>query len=56
AVLTVESLLPVKSKEKYENAYRQFNDWCKEKRVKEMKKVLLAYFQQKSKAYKSSTL
>ncbi|RZC36255.1 hypothetical protein BDFB_010757 [Asbolus verrucosus] len=31
AVLTVESLLPAKSKEKYENAYRQFDDWCKEK-------------------------
>ncbi|CAH1375327.1 unnamed protein product, partial [Tenebrio molitor] len=43
AALAVESVLPVKSKEKYENAYRQFDDWCKEKR-------------QKSKVYKSSTL
>jgi intergrase/recombinase len=57
AALAVESVLPVKSKEKYENAYRQFDDWCKEKRVKEInEEALLAYFQQKSKVYKSSTL
>ncbi|RZC35734.1 hypothetical protein BDFB_013332 [Asbolus verrucosus] len=56
-MLAIESLLPAKSKEKYENAYRQFDDWYKEKQMKEIKEeMLLAYFQQKSKAYKSSTL
>ncbi|RZC39586.1 hypothetical protein BDFB_009771 [Asbolus verrucosus] len=42
AILAVEYLLPVKSEDKYENAYWQFDDWCKEKRVKE--EVSLAYF------------
>lgn len=57
AALAVQSLLPVKSKDKYENAYRQFDDWCKERRVKVItEEVLLAYFEQKSRVYKSSTL
>lgn len=57
AALAVQSLLPVKSKGKYENAYCQFDNWCKEKRVKMINEVvLLAYFEQKSKVYKSSTL
>lgn len=57
AALAVQSLLPVKSKDKYENAYRQFDDWCKERQVKVItEEVLLAYFEQKSRVYKSSTL
>lgn len=57
AALAVQCLLPVKSKEKYENAYRQFEDWCNVKRVKETtEEVLLAYFEQKSRVYRSSTL
>lgn len=57
ARLAIQSLLPVKSKEKYEKAYGHFEDWCKEKRVKVInEEILLAYFEQKSRVYKSSTL
>jgi hypothetical protein len=39
----------VKSRKKYDKAYQQFEDWCREKRVRDItEEVLLAYFEQKS--------
>ncbi|KAJ3617869.1 hypothetical protein MTP99_006957 [Tenebrio molitor] len=32
AALAVNELLPVKSRKKYDKAYQQFEDWCREKR------------------------
>lgn len=50
-------LLPQKSKERYEKERNCFLTWCKEKKVKEYtENVLLAYFIEKSKKLKSSTL
>jgi hypothetical protein len=34
AALALNSLLPEKSKEKYKKAYKDFENWCSEKRVK----------------------
>jgi hypothetical protein len=31
AALAVNELLPVKSRKKYDKAYQQFEDWCREK-------------------------
>lgn len=57
AVLALQSLLPQKSEEKYKKAYKVFENWCLEKRVKDVnEEVLLAYFQQKAKILKGSTL
>jgi hypothetical protein len=57
AALAVNELLPVKSRKKYDKAYQQFEDWCREKRVRDItEEVLLAYFEQKSKKLKGSTL
>ncbi|RZC31763.1 hypothetical protein BDFB_003522, partial [Asbolus verrucosus] len=42
---------------KYKKAYKEFESWCLEKRVKDVnEEVLLAYFEQKSKILKGSTL
>ncbi|XP_023311961.1 uncharacterized protein LOC111692276 [Anoplophora glabripennis] len=51
-------LLPAKSKEQYEIAYRRFSEWCNIKKVpgKCNESVLLAYFEEKAKIWKSSTL
>jgi hypothetical protein len=47
AALAVNELLPVKSRKKYDKAYQQFEDWCREKRVHDItEEVLLAYFDQ----------
>jgi hypothetical protein len=36
-------LLPMKSRKKYDKAYKQFEDWCREKRVRDItEEVLLA--------------
>ncbi|KAH0810009.1 hypothetical protein GEV33_012782 [Tenebrio molitor] len=57
AALAVNELLPVKSRKKYDKAYQQFEDWCREKRVRDItEEVLLAYFEQKSRKLKDSTL
>lgn len=53
----IANLLPEKSKAQYENAYKQFKDWCSYKKVSKVSEnVLLAYFEDKSKSVKSSTL
>jgi hypothetical protein len=57
AALAVNELLPVKSRKKYDKAYQQLEDWCREKRVRDItEEVLLAYFKQKSRKLKGSTL
>lgn len=58
ATNVVSSLLPEKSRVKYEKAYKRFGEWCEEKKVKNTanEKVLLAYFEHLSKYYKSSSL
>ncbi|KAJ3621923.1 hypothetical protein MTP99_002467 [Tenebrio molitor] len=33
AALAVNELLPVKSRKKYDKAYQQFEDWCREKEI-----------------------
>lgn len=53
----IANLLPEKSKAQYENAYKQFKDWCSHKNVSKVSEnVLLAYFEDKSKSVKSPTL
>jgi hypothetical protein len=50
-------LLLVKSRKKYDKACQQFEGWCREKRVRDItEEVLLAYFEQKSRKLKGSTL
>lgn len=57
AKIAIQSLLPTKSKDKYEKAYRLFEDWSHQKGVTVITEaVLLAYFEQKSRVYQSSTL
>lgn len=51
----VNTLLPQKSRQKYENEYRAFQRWKTMKNVNgTSEKVLLAYFSEKSKKSKSS--
>lgn len=51
------NLLPEKSKFKYEKQYQLFVEWCTSKKVKKFSEsVLLAYFTEKSKILKSSTM
>lgn len=56
----VANLLPRKSKATYETAYTNFQKWCEDKKIKIEKKVsekvLLAYFSNKSKVFKPSTM
>lgn len=58
AQMAVSSLLPLKSKEKYEKVYKRFVCWCSEKNIQNIfkEKVLLAYFETISKSYSSSSL
>lgn len=50
-------LLPSKSKEKYESAYAKFMDYRQQKRVQSFSEnVVMSYFAELSKKYKSSTL
>lgn len=51
-------LLPTKSKKQYELAYKRFVEWCDRNNVagKYSENVMLAYFEQNSKIWKSSTL
>lgn len=53
------SLLPSKSKKIYDKVYEEFVRWCNGKNVKNKnytESVLLAYFLEKSKYYKPSTM
>jgi hypothetical protein len=53
----VLNLLPNKSRKLYDAAYNRFREWCVEKKARiYTENVLLAYFSEKSKDYKSSTL
>lgn len=51
-------LLPSKSRQQYDIAYNRFMEWCKLKKVegKFSESVFLAFFMEKSKIWKSSTL
>lgn len=50
-------LLPSKSRERYEQQYNHFLNWCKEKGVNSFREeVFLAYFSELSKVLKSNTL
>lgn len=51
-------LLPQKSRQQYDIAYNRFMQWCKSKKVegKFSETVFLAFFEEKSKVWKSSTL
>lgn len=50
-------LLPAKSKERYENAYKKFMCWYEAKNCKRIsEKEVLAYIAEKSKVFKASTL
>lgn len=52
----LSTIIPKKSKSKYDLAYVKFSSWCEQKRITHLnEKVLLAYFQEK-KEMKSSTL
>lgn len=57
AKAAISNLLPKKSKELYELAYKKFKNWCELKKVKMVSEnVLLAYFSNKSKVLKPSTM
>ncbi|XP_069701502.1 trichohyalin-like isoform X3 [Periplaneta americana] len=51
-------LLPEKSRKQYDMSYNRFIEWCKIKNIESdySESVLLAYFEEKSKVWKSSTL
>ena len=51
------NLLPEKSRSKYEKQYELFSKWCESKGTKKISEnILLAYFAEKAKVMKSSTL
>ncbi|KAJ8977470.1 hypothetical protein NQ317_014558 [Molorchus minor] len=53
----ISNLLPTKSRSLYDIAYNRFKKWCAEKNVQVYSEnVLLAYFSENAKNYKSSTL
>ena len=55
AQCALSTLVPKKSKSKYDLAYVNFGSWCDQKRITHLnEKVLLAYFQEK-KGIKNST-
>lgn len=57
ALIATENLLPTISRERYDVAYKNFMDWkCKNNANSFSETVLLAYFGDISKTYKSSTL
>ncbi|GLG94591.1 Zinc finger protein 1 [Gryllus bimaculatus] len=57
AAKAVEDLLPSKSKESYLKEYETFKEWRKEKKITDVcEDVMLAYFNEKSEKYKSSSL
>ncbi|KAJ8983214.1 hypothetical protein NQ317_016435 [Molorchus minor] len=57
ANIAISNLLPTKSRSLYDIAYNRFKKWCAEKNVQVYcEHVLLAYFIENAKNYKSSTL
>ena len=57
ASAAIVNLLPAKSRKLYDASYDRFKEWCAEKKVRTYtENVMLAYFNNKSKNYKSSTL
>ncbi|KAJ8969342.1 hypothetical protein NQ317_007796 [Molorchus minor] len=57
ANIAISNLLPTKSRSLYDIAYNRFKKWCAEKNVQVYSEnVLLAYFSENVKNYKSSTL
>lgn len=57
ASAAMAEIIPSKSKERYENTYLSFQNWCNSKKVIQITEdVMLAYFMEKSKCYKPSTL
>lgn len=58
ANVTIQNLLPEKSKNKYNVVYKNFQDWCSSKNIKSSftENVLLAYFSELSTKYKASSL
>ncbi|KAJ8977851.1 hypothetical protein NQ317_011303 [Molorchus minor] len=57
ANIVISNLLPTKSRSLYDIAYNRFKKWCAEKNVQvHSENVLLAYFSENAKNYKSSTL
>ncbi|KAJ8970448.1 hypothetical protein NQ317_000662 [Molorchus minor] len=57
ANIAISNLLPTKSRSLYDIAYNRFKKWCAEKNVQVYREnVLLAYFSENAKNYKSSTL
>ncbi|KAJ8975608.1 hypothetical protein NQ317_009289 [Molorchus minor] len=55
--IAISNLLPTKSRSLYDIAYNRFKKWCAEKNVQVYSEnVLLAYFSENAKNYKSSTL
>jgi len=57
AQLAIANLLPEKSKKLYEKAYKDFKDWCMEKKVDDTitENLLLVYFTKKLNKLKGST-
>ncbi|KAJ8975417.1 hypothetical protein NQ317_012593 [Molorchus minor] len=57
ANIAISNLLPTKSRSLYDIAYNRFKKWCAGKNVQVYSEnVLLAYFSENAKNYKSSTL
>ncbi|KAJ8972830.1 hypothetical protein NQ317_008863 [Molorchus minor] len=57
ANIAISNLLPTKSRSLYDIAYNRFKKWCAEENVQVYSEnVLLAYFSENAKNYKSSTL
>lgn len=53
----INGLMPDKSKKIYEQRYKYFKDWCKNKRIQNTtENVMIAFFNEQSKTFKSSTL
>lgn len=53
----IANMLPAKSKFIYEKNYNQFREWCGKKNIQKVsEKVLICYFEEKSKTVKPSTL
>ncbi|KAJ8910073.1 hypothetical protein NQ315_004966 [Exocentrus adspersus] len=54
----IAELLPSKSRKVYEKSYEDFITWCKQMKVSDdmSEKVFLAYFNEKSKTVRASTL
>lgn len=48
------AVIPEKSRERYENTYRAFKQWCETKKISGMnEKIMLAYFVQRSEKLKA---